>query len=254
MIGTLAWREIRGLFLSPAVWLLLALSQGLTAWYFLLLVDRYRQHYQPVVVKLNSAIGVTDLVVMPFFGGVMMLGLLLMLAGMLAMRLFAEPRRTGHLQLMLAAPVSMSELVLGKFLGAAVFVGAAVISWSVMPLVLEAGANLDLGLVAAGVTGLMSLALVMTAMAVFVSALTAQPAVAAAGAFALGMALMAVSAGVAPGGHGGSLLHYLGLLPHYQNMIQGAVSSSDYAYFVLLIVGFLALAVRRLDALRTQGP
>jgi len=47
--------------------------------------------------------------------------------------------------------------------------------------------------------------------------------------------------------NGHSVLSYLSLLQHHQSMLEGVFNSSDIAYYMLLIVGFLVLTIRQLD-------
>jgi ABC-2 type transport system permease protein len=47
--------------------------------------------------------------------------------------------------------------------------------------------------------------------------------------------------------NGQSLLSYLSLLQHHESLLEGVFDSSDIAYYLLLITGFLGLTIRQLD-------
>lgn len=112
MIGVIATHELRRLFLSPLAWTLLAVNEALLAWVFIILVNDF-QNTRGRLAALEHAPGVTDLVVAPLFR-VAAWGLLL-LTPLLTMRLFSEEQRTGTLDLLLSAPVSATQIVLGKY-------------------------------------------------------------------------------------------------------------------------------------------
>ena len=73
------------------------------------------------------------------------------------MRLISEERRSGTLNLLLSSPVSMTEIVLGKYLGIVLFLFILVLQISLMPLSLLMGTELDMGKLAAGLLGEMPL-------------------------------------------------------------------------------------------------
>ena len=121
MIFAITARELRGIFLSPVAWTLLAVVQGLLAWIFLVLVDDFRD-LQGRLAALDNAPGVTDLVAAPLFR--VAAWVLLLLVPLLTMRLLSEERRTGTLDLLLSAPVGSVAIVLGKYLGVMLFLSA----------------------------------------------------------------------------------------------------------------------------------
>ncbi|KAB7627353.1 ABC transporter permease [Alkalilimnicola sp. S0819] len=242
-------RELRSLFASPLAWLILGSTQFALAWWFMLLVDQYEQDYQPLLGGLNSPLGVTDLVVAPFFSGLPLLAVLLLMVALLAMRLLAEERRSGTLPLLLSSPVSGTGIVLGKYLGGLAFLALLVLLWSLMPLSLLLVTGLDVARVLAMMLGLLLLAAALLAPALYLSSLSEQPAGAAAASFVLSLMLLMLGQGA--GGEGA--LSYLGALGHYQGFTRGVVASPALAYYLLLIVGFLGFTVRRLDALRLQA-
>lgn len=248
MMLRIAQREFAALFATPLAWLFLALGQFLLAWLLLALTEQYQQHYQPLLVKLNANLGVTDLVVIPYLADARLLMLLLLAAALLAMRLLAGERREQTLPLLLAAPVSSTEIILGKYLGALGFALLLVLLWGGMPFGLQLGTQLDIGWLLAALLGLFLLLAALFALALWVSAWSSQPAVAAVAAFAGGLLLLLLQQGSDSG-----LLRYFSVLSHYEGFLRGQVRLADLAFFALLIGGLLALAIRRLDALRVQA-
>ncbi len=253
MAFRLARRELALICRGPAFWVLLALIQAFAAWWFLLLLEQYRSHYQPLVVRVNSPMGVNDLVVLPFFGSVLLLGALLLGAAMLAMRLLADERRSGGLQLLLSSPISMTQLALGKYLAALVCLALLALPWMLLPWTLAFGAELDTARLLSACLGVLMLVAVLAAIALFASSITAQPATAAALTVAIGIAFMGLNAGVeVVAGGDDALADYLAMLSHYEPLVQGLIRSSDLIYFLLLAVAFVGFTIRQLDSLRTQ--
>lgn len=244
MIRTIAARELRGLFLSPLAWTLLAVAQGLLAWIFIVLVDDF-QKAQGRLIGLENPPGVTDLVAAPLFR--VAAWALLLLTPLLTMRLLSEERRVGTLDLLLSAPVGIPALVFGKYLGALIFLLIVVALVALMPLTLTLGAALDFGKLATGVLGLSLLAASFTAAGLYLSALTTQPAVAAATTFGVLLAFWMVDAVGANQGAVGILLNYLSLPRHNDALLRGLLKTEDVAYYLLFSAAFLGLTIRRLD-------
>jgi ABC-2 type transport system permease protein len=252
MIFTIAARELRSLFLSPLAWAILAVIQFIMGYMFLIQIEFFTQ-LQPRLAALEGAPGITDVVVAPLFGNAAIV--LLLVVPMLTMRLISDERRQQTLSLLFSAPISMTEIVLGKYLGILGFLAATLVLLALMPLSLLAGASLDLGMLLAGLLGLGLLLAAFAAVGLFMSSLTAQPVVAAISTFGVLLLLWIIDwAGNASGGQQqiGSLLGYLSLLRHYEALLKGVFNSSDLVYYLLFIGSFLVLTIRRLDAYRLQ--
>ena len=249
MIFVIAIHEWRSLFLSPLAWSLLAVTQGLLAWMFILLVDDFR-NLQGRLVALDHAPGVTDLVVAPLFR--VAAWVLLLLVPLLTMRLFSQERRSRTLDLLLSAPVGTPAMVLGKYLGVVTFFINAVGLITLMPLSLAMDAPLVLGKLLAGALGLTLLVAAATAAGLYLSTLTTQPTVAAVTTLGLLLALWIVDAASTAQGISSDLLSYLSLRRHYDSFLLGLFDSSDLAYYFLFSLAFLGLAMRRLDDLRLR--
>jgi len=247
VIGVIGLRELRTLFASPLAWVVLAVLQLIIAWVFLGRLDTYLQ-VQAQLRQISNAPGITEFIAAPVFATAAIM--LLMAVPLLTMRLVAEERRNRTLTLLLSAPVSTAQIILGKYLGIMLFLLVAIALVALMPLTLLAGGRLDPGLLATNVAGLALLAAAFAALGLFMSVLTAQPAVAAIGGLGTALAFWLLDL-AAP--DAGGMLSQLSLLRHYESFGKGMLDTYDAACFVLFCAVFLALTIRRLDAERLGG-
>lgn len=247
MIISIALRELRSMFLSPLAWTVLAVIQLVLAWSFFTQIDFFF-NIQSQLATLPNAPGVTDLVVMPTFEVASII--LLMVTPLLTMRLISEERRNGSIALLLSSPISMTEIVLGKFTGIVLFMLIFITMISLMPLSLLMGTELDLGKLAAGVFALMLLLSAFSAAGLYLSSLTSNPVVAAISTFGLLLLLWIINSNT---GDASNTLDQLSLLGHFAPMLRGLIDTADIAYFVLFIATFLLLTIRQLDSQRLQG-
>ncbi len=247
MILTIAAKELRALFVSPLAWVVLAFFQLILAWILLARLDAFLA-VQSQLVALANPPGATELVISPVFGVASVV--LVMAVPLLSMRLVAEERRNQTMTFLLSAPISMSEIVLGKFFGLFAFLLLPVLLIGVMGATLAVGGRLDWGLVLSNVIGLTLLAAGLAAIGLYASCLTAHPVVAAVTALAISLALWMINLATSDPA---SPVHVVSLLKHYEPFTKGMVSTANLAYFALLIGLFLALAARRLDADRLRG-
>lgn len=246
---TLARNELYRLFLSPLAWVILALSQLILAYLFLTHIDYFIQ-IQPKISAIPGAPGVTELVAMPLLSNTATI--LLLLAPLITMRLIAEDRRNDSLPLLLSAPLSIHQIVLGKYLGTVSFFIILLLLISLMPLSLALGSDLDFGLLAAGLLGLALLVASFTAIGLFLSSLTKQPAIAAISTFTCLFLLWIIdwAGNTQIASESFALFGWLSSLRHFEPLLHGEVNTSDIAYYLIIIAAFLALTIRRLDSER----
>jgi ABC-2 type transport system permease protein len=251
MVFTLAARELRSLFLSPPAWAILAVTQIIMAYLFLIQLERFAL-LQPQLAAVEGAPGFTTLIIAPLLDTT---GFVLMLiVPLLTMRLLSEERRSQTLCLLFSAPLSMSEIVIGKYLGVMAYLLIMILMLLLMPLSLQAGGSPDYGTFAAGVLGLVLLVGCFAAVGLFISSLTAQPVVAAIGTFGalLLLRILDWAGSTARSEEYSGLFSYLSILRHFESLLLGVFNSSDVAYYLLFIATFIVLTIRRLDAYRLQ--
>jgi ABC-2 type transport system permease protein len=244
---SLARNELYRLFLSPLAWVILALTQLILAYLFLSHVD-YFLSFQSQLVTIPGAPGVTELVATMLLNNAALI--LLLITPLITMRLIAEERQNGTLPLLFSAPLSMSALVIGKFLGTFAFFIILLCMVSLMPLSLALGSHLDYGQLAAGLLGLVLLVASFTAVGLYFSSLTKQPIIAAISTFASLFLLWLFSSNSSDGA---SVLNWFAIPTHLNPLLQGDVNTSDIAYFLLLTGLCLILTIRHLNSMRLSS-
>ncbi|HWO99242.1 MAG TPA: ABC transporter permease subunit [Methylococcus sp.] len=249
MALTIAARELRTLFLSPLAWSILGVIQIILGYMFLAQVDYYLM-VQPRIAAMEDAPGITDLVIAPLFGNAGVI--LLLVTPLLTMRLISEERRNRTLSLLFTAPVSMTEIIVGKYLGVFSFLLLMVGMILLMPLSLLVGGGLDFGKLASCALALVLLLAGFAAVGLYISALANHPTVAAVSTFGALLLFWIIDWTSSVEGNAGGLLSYLSILRHYEGLLKGLVSTTDLVYFLLFTLTFLVLSVHRLDNDRLQ--
>ena len=247
MILHIALREFRSLFLSPLAWTILAVMQFILAWILFAQIDAFFA-LQAQLSAMQGAPGVTDLVVAPMFSSASIL--LLMICPLLTMRLIAEEKRSGTLNLLLSSPITMTQIIVGKYLGILLFLLILIIQMVLLPLSLYWGTDLDSGKLLAGILGQFLLLAAFAAAGLYISTLTRNPVVAAVASFGLLIMLWIIDA--AASGKDDSVFAYLSIIRHNTPMLRGIISSVDLVYYLLFILSFIVLSIRQLDNQRLQ--
>lgn len=249
MILAIASREFKTLFLSPMAWTILAILQFILAFLFLTQVEAFTA-LQPKLASIEGAPGLTDIIVPPLFGNAGII--LLLVTPLLTMRLICEERRNKTLSLLLSAPVSTIDIILGKYLGILGLMLLIIALITLMPLSLLSGGELDLGKLFANILGLLLLVTAFTAVGLFMSCIAGHPTVAAMGTFGFLLLLWILDWSNGSNDQRSELFEYLSMLRHFQNLQSGLIGSVDVVYFLLFITTFIALSIRSLDNDRLQ--
>lgn len=244
MIITIARHELKTMFLSPLAWVILGVVQFLLGYMFLAQIDSFFL-LQPQLINLQNTPGVTDIVIAPLFQ--LSAIILLMVMPLITMRSIAEEKHNRTLSLLISSPLSMTEIVLGKFLGLFGFVVILVSLLMLMPLSLYSGTALDFGKLSSIFIAMLLLLGSFAAIGLYLSSLTENQTIAAVSSFGALLMLWMIDWMGDTVGDGQTVIAYLSLLRHHQSLLEGVFNTADVAYYLLLIVGFLVLTVRQLD-------
>jgi ABC-2 type transport system permease protein len=181
-------------------------------------------------------------------------GLILLVSPLIAMRLFAEERRTGTLEMLVTVPVTDTQIVLGKYFGAMAFFCVLLLPSLVFVAVLFKLGNPEPGMLIIGYLGVILTAGVLIAIGLFISALTRNQITAGAITFVVFIGLMAFQFLVASVWQlekpWDKIVANVSIFTHYVSFGKGVLDSIDLVYFLSVAVFFLFLAVRVLEARR----
>lgn len=217
-------KELATLWTSPVPWVAGAALQAVLA---LLFVDQLQGRAQAVVQPLFPIAGLLMVVAVP----------------VLAMRAFAEEKRTANLDVLLAAPVPTLPLAVGKWAGAWLTSVAILLPALALAGLTALWGDPDPGPILAGFLGLALLAAAVAAMGVLASAATSSQALAALVTILIGLVLWFV--GSATGGSTTArLLGSVSLSQRLRTFAAGGIDSGDVAFFLgVTVVCTLAAAV-----------
>lgn len=234
---TIAKREFRSYFDSPIAYIVICLSFFALGVMFFFMNGGFWQLDRASVARLfeTTPIGLSFLVV-----------------PVVTMRLLAEERRSGTLEMLITLPVKDSDVVIGKYLGALGLVLVLVLSTLAYPIVMfwkpwNLG-PIDGGPVASGYFGMVLFSCAAVAVGLLISALTESQAVAFFITFFVLGALWLF--GDLAGKAGGTLalvLNYVSFQSRLNNFWRGLVDSRDVIFFLSVTVVSLMVAFRALE-------
>lgn len=242
--------EWRRLLVRPLAWVLAALTLAWLGWNFTVLLGSFLAGQIQRAAQADGP-GFTDLVAVPLLGQLAQLAFLVV--PLLTMSAIAGERRNGTLPLLFATGVPASRIVLGKYLALLGWLLLWLVLTLAMPLTLAHATDLDWGKLAAAAIGLALMLASLAALGLACSSFASHPAIAAAAALILGLALWSVNLGAQMAGIDGGAINALAMSTHVQPLLRGLVSSADLLWFALLIGFSLALATRRLSTERERG-
>jgi ABC-2 type transport system permease protein len=172
----------------------------------------------------------------------------LLLMALLTMRLIAEEKKLGTIELLSTAPIRDSELILGKFLGSVMVMLAMFVFTLYYPLMLVIFGDPDLGPMFAGYLGLILLGVSALAVGLFASSLTSNQIVSAvvAGAILLGLWFLGTVAAPLPQALA-STISYFSPANYLPDFVTGFVDTRGIVYYLSMTALFLFLAVRSLE-------
>lgn len=174
--------------------------------------------------------------------------LLLLLVSVLTMRLIAEEKKLGTIELLLTAPVRDSEVILGKFLGSLGILTAMLALTLYYPLLLKIFGDPDMGPIGTGYLGLFLLGCASLAVGLFASSLTSNQIVAAvvAGGILFALWFVEQAAGFLPEAMG-EVIGYFSLAHYFPDMMNGVIDTRGIIYYLSIAALFLFLAIRSLE-------
>jgi ABC-2 type transport system permease protein len=193
---------------------------------------------------------VNELVFRPVFGNLAII--LLLLLPMLTMRLFAEERKMRTMELLMTSPITVTEMVIGKYLATTVVFAGMVGLTGLTPLMLSFFTDIEWMPLGAAYFGLFLLGALFLSVGLFASALTENQIIAVFVSF--GILLLFWMAGWAAealqGQAIGQVLLYLSVVDHFEPFVSGLVDTRDIVYYLTSIIFWIFLTHRVIESQR----
>jgi ABC-2 type transport system permease protein len=241
-------KEIKVLFASYIGW-------GMLAMFALVMGVLYTQslsEYMQVMlghVPTVEQIGLTKYIGANMFSAASLL--MLMFIPLLSMRLLAEEQKNLTMAFMLSAPISLAEIVLGKFLSLLSFLMLMLVYLVLIICILNLWTDIDFGYIFANVLGLVLLIASFSAISLFISSLTRQPILAATLSFLVLILFLFVDQLFEQ--QTNTIWASLSMMQRYKSFAVGLLNTADIAFYVLVSGTFIFFTIRKLEHQRVYG-
>lgn len=250
-IWSLTKKELRSYFSSPVAYVVLFAYTLIFGYFFYNLVMWFNLQAMQMAQNPYYAqqINVNEMVFSPLFHNMVLI--LILLTPLLTMRLLAEEKRNGTDELLYTSPLTVGQIVLGKYLASLIMLAVMLGLTAGLSLFAFAFGNPELAPWLTGYLGLFLLGAAALAVGLFFSALTENQIVAAILTF-LTLLLFLVLNWLSQIGSGAwqGVVGYLSFSQHFEDMAKGILDLKDAVYFLSLSVFGLFLAHSALQSRR----
>jgi ABC-2 type transport system permease protein len=249
----IARKELRSYFASPIAYLLLtmfALIFGFFFWnslgYFVLMGMESQMRGQMMPMNLN------EMIIRPLLSNVGVIGLFFI--PMITMRLFAEEKRSGTIELLATSPVRDIEIIIGKWLAALSLYACMLLVAAVNFAFLFKYGKPDWKPLLIGYLGLLLQAGALLAIGTFISTLTKNQIIAGAATFGVCLLLWVLEwvSGYETAGWA-QVLAYMSIITHFESFAKGVLDSKDAIFYVTVIFLGLFFTARSMESLRWRS-
>jgi len=254
-VASVAGRELRSLFVSPVAYGVLSLFSVLAGMFFILDLGWFEQalfQLQQYPDQL-AAFNLNDVLLHEFYGSISVI-LLFLIPG-ITMGVYAAEKTNGTEELLLTSPLTIWDIVLGKFAAGAIFIAVLVGIVGLFASVLFIYGDPEVGKTTSGLIGLLLTGWTYVAIGGVASAITRSQIVAFLITLVVLVALLLLP-GIAEFGLAGSAsgvaetLRYLSVQLHFDPLLNGLVDTADLGYFAAMIGSFLVITKAAVESVR----
>ena|SRR3989442_773639 len=250
-------RELRAYFTSPIAYVILTIFVFLSGLFFKSILAQVLQMGLMSQIQAQQLgprpMDMPGMITRSFLSTMSVI--LLFIMPMLTMGLFSEEKKRGTIELLLTAPITDLQVVLGKFFaGATFFIILLLTTWIPTGALYLYGSPAS-GPILTAYLGLLLYGLALVAIGVFISTLTENQIIAAVLSFGTIMVLWLIDvlANNTESASSKAVLSYLSILSHLDDFMKGVLSSSNIIFYLSLMLVALFLTYRSIDSLRWRS-
>lgn len=258
-VFTIMRKELRNYFISPVAYAFFIIFLAIVGFFFYLTLSHYSLQcmFASRTPQMLDKLDPIEGIIQPLFS--LMGFLMIFFIPVLTMRLFAEEKKLGTMELLFTYPITDFQLVMGKFL-ASMCVMLIITAFSLIYIILYntvfklTGAQIPWGIFGSGYLGLLLLSLSFISFGIWVSSLTSDQ-VTAALATVGGLLVFWIigSAKMEATGWMLKVVSQLSLVEHFQDFAKGVLDTHHIVYLVCFSIFFLFLTVQVLEVRKWNG-
>jgi len=255
-VFAVAGKELRHYFHSPIAYLVMTVYAALCGFFFYSFTATYvMQSFRMQAMGGMGAppMNLNDYIIRPLLSGVLTVVLLLLLP-LITMRLYAEEKRSGTIELLLTSPLTDLQIILGKFLGALALY-AVLIAMTLLYLgILFVYGNPNAKPLIAQVLGILLYGAALLALGMWFSTFTKNQIVAGAISLAVFLLLFVLDWVTAYGtGTPSRVIAYMSLTTHFENFAKGVIDLGDVVFYTSVTALGIFLTARSVEALKGRA-
>jgi len=252
-ILAVAGKELRAYFHSPIAYLVMTVYAVLCGFFFFSMTSRFVALTFRMEMMGQGGMppmSLNEVIIRNLLEGVLTVVLLLLIP-LITMRLYAEEKRSGTMELLLTSPITDFQIIVGKFLGAAALYAILVVITFLYISLLFFYGNPNARPLLANVAGLLLYGGALLALGMWFSTFTKNQIVAGSVGLAVFLLLYVLDwVTEYSSGRVGKVLSYMALTTHFDNFAKGVVDLSDVTYYVSVITLGVFLTGRSMEALK----
>ncbi len=247
-------KELYAMFMSPIFYAVGFIFLVIAGVFFYLIVTQvvmlsYQVAQHP---ELTQETSMMELLVRIFLSNLSIV--MLFIVPILTMRLYAEERKSGTIELLFTYPVTDAAAVAGKF--AACLSALFILIAATLPGVIAVGllSTPSWKVILSGYGGVLLVGCAFLSVGIFASTLTRNQIISAVISFGVLLVLWLIGAAKEwVGPVAGSVLAYVSILKHFEGLAKGLVDSRDILFYVVFSAFFLFLTLRQMSSYRWRG-
>jgi ABC-2 type transport system permease protein len=251
-ILAIAGKELRGYFASPIAYIVIGAFALLFGYFYYAAVAYFSRQSMQMAMGMGGTMNINQMLITPVFINATVMMLFLLPA--ITMRTYAEEKRSGTIELLLTSPITDTEIILGKFLGAMGLYASMLAVTLIHVGILFWFGNPEWKPIVSAYLGLLLMGGCFISVGLLISSLTKNQIVAGVVTFAVFLMLWVINwIGVFVGPTAQAILSHLSITDHFDDFSRGVIDTKHLVYYISFISLGLFLTAKSVDSERWRG-
>ncbi len=241
MLRLIYIKELKSLLRSPMAFIIVGLFTLVMGWMFYNQLTYFTENIQKLPVSMRNEYDFANEVIVKLFGSINFV--LIFITPILSMKMFSEEIKDRIIDIYYSSPISMLELILGKYFALITWGGVIIASTLIFPLFLGRQNIHDVGFILSGYLGVLLNFSCFAAMGLLASSLTKSQVLSAVFGFVIILFswLTGMFSHITDNYLLSEILRYLSINAHFEHFARGHISLSDICFYLSFITFFIVL-------------